>query len=60
MRLEIRSWRKSLVNNTLWAPLCLHWCFEKGIGVPDHLVGIISLGAGIWGICDSWAATAKK
>ncbi|KAJ5674553.1 Peroxisomal biogenesis factor 11 [Penicillium maclennaniae] len=59
MRLEIRSWRKSLVNNTLWAPLCLHWCFEKGIGVPDHLVGIISLGAGIWGLCDSWAATAK-
>ncbi|KAJ5127843.1 Peroxisomal biogenesis factor 11 [Penicillium atrosanguineum] len=59
MRLETRSWRKSLVNNTLWAPLCLHWCFEKGIGVPDHLVGVISLGAGIWGICDTWAATAK-
>ena len=60
LRLEIRSWRKTLVNNTFWAPLCLHWCFEKGIGVPDHLVGIISLGAGIWGLCDSWAATAKE
>ncbi|OQD76692.1 hypothetical protein PENDEC_c004G05065 [Penicillium decumbens] len=59
LRLEIRSWRKSLVNNIFWAPLCLHWCFEKGIGVPDHLVGIISLGANIWGVCDSWAATAK-
>lgn len=60
LRLEIRSWRKTLVNNTFWAPLCLHWCFEKGIGIPDHLVGIISLGAGIWGLCDSWAATANK
>jgi hypothetical protein len=59
MRLEIRSWRKSLVNNIFWAPLCLHWCSEKGIGIPDQLVGVISLGAGLWGICDSWAATAK-
>ncbi|KAJ5709780.1 Peroxisomal biogenesis factor 11 [Penicillium malachiteum] len=59
LREEIRSWKKSLVNNTIWAPLCVHWCFEKGIGIPENLIGLFSLMAGAWGLRDSWAATAK-
>ncbi|KAJ5083523.1 Peroxisomal biogenesis factor 11 [Penicillium angulare] len=59
VRKEIRSWKKSLVNNTIWAPLCIHWCFEKGIGIPENLIGMISFMAGVWGLKDSWAATAK-
>lgn len=54
---EIRKWRKSLVNNLAWAPLCVHWSLEKGIGIPKSLTGFISLLAGIWGACDTWAAT---
>ncbi|CAG7923306.1 unnamed protein product [Penicillium olsonii] len=57
LRLEIRSWKKSLVNNAFWAPLCLHWCFEKGIGIPESLAGVISFGAGAWSLHDMWAAT---
>lgn len=59
LRLEIREWKKSLINNIFWAPLCFHWCCEQGIGIPDHLHGLISLGAGIWGISDRWSATAN-
>ncbi|KAJ6021144.1 Peroxisomal biogenesis factor 11 [Penicillium herquei] len=59
LRKEIRSWKKSLVNNTIWAPLCVHWCFEKGIGIPENLIGLFSLMAGAWGLRDAWAATAK-
>jgi hypothetical protein len=33
-------------------PLCLHWCFEKGIGIPDSMVGIISFCAGAWSLHD--------
>ncbi|KAJ5756585.1 peroxin-11C Pex11C-Penicillium chrysogenum [Penicillium manginii] len=58
-RAEIRSWRKSLVNNICWAPLCLHWCFEQGIGVPDNLVGVVSFMAGAWSLHDMWGATGK-
>ncbi|PYH96962.1 hypothetical protein BO71DRAFT_154918 [Aspergillus ellipticus CBS 707.79] len=58
LKAEIRTWRKSLVNNICWAPLCLHWCFEKGIGFPDQLSGFVSFLAGAWQFGDSWAATA--
>ncbi|KAJ5783048.1 hypothetical protein N7457_004822 [Penicillium paradoxum] len=59
LRLEIRAWRKSLVNNVFWAPLCLHWSLEKGIGIPASLSGVMSFCAGAWSLHDSWAATAK-
>lgn len=59
LRMELRAWRKSLINNTIWAPMCLHWCFEKGIGIPDQLHGLISFMAGAWALNDLWAATAK-
>lgn len=59
LRMEIRAWRKSLVNNTIWTPMCLHWCFENGIGIPDQLHGLISFMAGAWALNDLWAATAK-
>ncbi|KAJ5983138.1 Peroxisomal biogenesis factor 11 [Penicillium waksmanii] len=58
-RAEIRSWRKTLVNNICWAPLCLHWCFEQGIGVPDNLIGVVSFMAGAWSLHDMWGATSK-
>ncbi|PYH45609.1 uncharacterized protein BP01DRAFT_415833 [Aspergillus saccharolyticus JOP 1030-1] len=54
---EIRAWRKSLVNNVCWAPLCLHWCFEEGIGFPEHLTGLVSFMAGAWEFWDSWGRT---
>lgn len=57
-RKETRAWRKSLVNNLAWAPLCLHWSVEQGIGVPDNLIGLISFIAGAWGLYDRWQATA--
>ncbi|PWY87019.1 hypothetical protein BO94DRAFT_535128 [Aspergillus sclerotioniger CBS 115572] len=60
LKAEIRSWRKSLMNNVCWAPLCLHWCFEKGIGFPEHLTGFVSFLAGAWEFCDSWAATGSS
>ncbi|CAI7632981.1 unnamed protein product [Penicillium glandicola] len=59
LRLEIRAWRKSMVNNVFWAPLCLHWCVEKGIGIPDSLTGLISFCAGAWSLHDCWAGTAS-
>ncbi|EAU29483.1 hypothetical protein ATEG_10034 [Aspergillus terreus NIH2624] len=58
VKAEVRAWRKALVNNVCWAPLCLHWCFEKGIGFPDSLSGVVSFMAGAWGVYDLWAATA--
>ncbi|KAF7596768.1 hypothetical protein BBP40_000196 [Aspergillus hancockii] len=60
LKAELRSWKKSLVNNTCWAPLCLHWCFEQGIGFPDSLSGVVSFMAGGWGIYDLWTATAQS
>ncbi|KAJ5648094.1 Peroxisomal biogenesis factor 11 [Penicillium lividum] len=59
LRLEIRSWKKSLVNNTIWAPLCIHWSFEKGVGIPEGMIGLGSFMAGAWGLYDAWAATGK-
>lgn len=58
LRLEIRAWRKSLVNNACWAPLCLHWSLENGIGIPANLTGLISLSAVAWAVRDLWDATA--
>lgn len=54
---ESRAWKKDLVNNVCWAPLCVHWCFENGIGFPDSLVGVFSFMAKAWGLRDTWAAT---
>ncbi|PCH01318.1 Peroxisomal biogenesis factor 11 [Penicillium occitanis (nom. inval.)] len=55
---EVRSWRKRLVNNLAWAPLCAHWSLEKGLGVPPSTTGFISWLAGAWGTYDAWQATA--
>ncbi|KAE8154716.1 hypothetical protein BDV25DRAFT_147317 [Aspergillus avenaceus] len=60
LQAEFRAWKKSLVNNTCWAPLCLHWCFEKGIGFPDNLSGVVSFIAGAWGFWDLWTATGRS
>jgi hypothetical protein len=57
-RQELRAWRKSFVSNLAWAPLCLHWSLQEGIGVPQSLIGLISLIAGAWGLLDEWRATA--
>ncbi|KAL3467722.1 hypothetical protein BJX64DRAFT_247276 [Aspergillus heterothallicus] len=55
---EVRAWKKSLVNNACWTPLCLHWSLEKGIGFPSHLTGFVSFLAGAWGFYDIWNSTA--
>lgn len=57
---EVRAWRKSFVNNVLWAPLCVHWCLEEGIGIPESLTSLGSLLAGTWGLRDMWVATARS
>ncbi|KAL3473962.1 hypothetical protein BJX99DRAFT_232424 [Aspergillus californicus] len=54
---EVRAWKKSLVNNACWTPLCLHWSVEKGIGFPGHLTGFVSFLAGAWGFYDLWQST---
>ncbi|KAL2826595.1 hypothetical protein BDW59DRAFT_144924 [Aspergillus cavernicola] len=54
---EVRAWKKSLVNNACWTPLCLHWSVEKGIGFPGHLTGVVSFLAGAWGFYDLWNST---
>lgn len=57
---EVRKWRKTLLNNLIWAPLYVHWSLERGIGVPESLTGLVGLIAGAWGLHDSWKATAKS
>ncbi|KAL4916612.1 hypothetical protein BDW62DRAFT_186007 [Aspergillus aurantiobrunneus] len=54
---EVRAWKKSLVNNACWTPLCLHWSLENGIGFPGHLTGFVSFLAGAWGFFDLWASS---
>ncbi|KKK18151.1 hypothetical protein P175DRAFT_0504977 [Aspergillus ochraceoroseus IBT 24754] len=58
LKAEYRGWKKSLVNNVCWTPLCLHWSVEKGIGVPGQLTGFVSFLAGAWGFYDLWTSTA--
>ncbi|PGH28528.1 peroxin-11C, partial [[Emmonsia] crescens] len=58
-RAEVREWKKSLVNSLAWLPLCVHWSFENGVGVPDRLVGVLSMAASAWGVYDMWSATAR-
>lgn len=53
-----RRWKKSLVNSLAWLPLCVHWSFEDGVGVPDRMVGALSMAASVWGVYDMWNATA--
>ncbi|EEH34465.1 hypothetical protein PAAG_05514 [Paracoccidioides lutzii Pb01] len=55
---EVRGWKKSLLNSLAWLPLCVHWSFEGGVGVPDQLVGLLSMTAGAWGVHDMWNVTA--
>lgn len=56
---KTRIWCKSLVNNILWAPICIHLSLEDGIGIPENLTGLVSVLAGAWGLRDSWAETAN-
>ncbi|EER38217.1 peroxin 11C [Histoplasma capsulatum H143] len=53
-----RRWKKSLVNSLAWLPLCVHWSFEDGVGVPDRMVGALGMAASVWGVYDMWNATA--
>ncbi|KAI9375609.1 hypothetical protein BJX61DRAFT_102560 [Aspergillus egyptiacus] len=55
---EVRAWKKSLVNNVCWTPLCIHWSLENGIGYPSPLTGFGSFLAGAWGFYDLWGSTA--
>lgn len=55
---EVLSWKKALVGNLCWAPLCVHWSLEEGVGVPEEITGFISLLAGLWDLRDSWRMTA--
>ncbi|KAL4976854.1 hypothetical protein BDW66DRAFT_45023 [Aspergillus desertorum] len=57
LKADVRAWKKSLMNNICWTPLCLHWSFENGIGFPGPLVGVGSFMAGAWGFADLWAST---
>ncbi|KAI5305974.1 hypothetical protein KEM56_002686 [Ascosphaera pollenicola] len=54
----LRAAKQSLVSSLSWLPLCMHWSFENGIGVPQEAVGLLSFTAGAWALKDLWAATA--
>lgn len=56
---QLRQWKKGLLGNLAWTPLCLHWSFDNGVGVPDNMVGLLSLTAVAWGVSDLWKATAR-
>ncbi|EEQ89890.1 peroxin 11C [Blastomyces dermatitidis ER-3] len=56
--MEVRGWKKSIVNSLAWLPLCVHWSFEDGVGVPEKMVGVLSMTACAWGVYDMWNATA--
>ncbi|EEP80066.1 predicted protein [Uncinocarpus reesii 1704] len=56
--LRVRAWRKSLVSNLAWFPLCLHWSLENGAGISNSMVGLLGFIAGAWKLSDSWKATA--
>lgn len=58
LRLEVRAWKKSLMNCIFWSPLAVHWSFEQGVGVPGSVSGLGGFMAGSWGFWDLWAATA--
>lgn len=60
LQAEIQAWKKRLISNICWAPLFLHWSFEKGIGFPDKLYGAFGTAAGIWGFYDMWVATGGR
>ncbi|KAI1927973.1 hypothetical protein LOZ65_002186 [Ophidiomyces ophidiicola] len=53
-----RAWKKSLINNLAWFPLCVHWSLENGAGVPDGIIGVLSMAATAWKISDLWKATS--
>ncbi|EAS28199.3 peroxin 11C [Coccidioides immitis RS] len=57
--LRMRAWRKSLVNNLAWFPLCVHWSLEDGARVPSNIVGLLSFIATAWKVSDLWKATAS-
>ncbi|KAI5290368.1 hypothetical protein KEM54_001734 [Ascosphaera aggregata] len=56
----LRAAKKSLVSSLSWLPLCMHWSFENGIGVPQEVVGLLSFIAGSWALKDQWAETADQ
>ncbi|PGH23778.1 hypothetical protein AJ80_02208 [Polytolypa hystricis UAMH7299] len=55
----LREWRKSLVGDLAWLPLCVHWSLEKGLAIPERWIGMLGLLAGMWRLHDSWKATAS-
>ncbi|KAL1961180.1 hypothetical protein VTO42DRAFT_3125 [Malbranchea cinnamomea] len=55
---ESRAWKKGLVKNAAWAPLCLHWSLENGLGLSSAMIGVFGVAANAWGIADQWKATA--
>lgn len=54
------AWRKSLVSNLVWAPLCVHWSVEQGVGIPGGSTGLLSFLAGAWDLSDVWRATLDQ
>ena len=55
---EEKAFKKSMLNNLAWTPLCLHWSFDNGVGVPNYLIGWLSFAANSWIVADLWKATA--
>lgn len=59
-RLKSRAWWQSLTTSILWTPLCLHWSLTRGMGIPNPLVGLLSLSASAWGMHESWKKTSPS
>jgi hypothetical protein len=52
-----RRWRDDIIVNAAFLPLCLHWSFETGIGIPEWGVGLLGSLAGVVGIREAWGRT---
>ena len=54
---QMKAWGSDLVVNAAYLPLCLHWSFESGIGIPEWGVGLLGAIAGAIGVKGAWKRT---
>lgn len=47
---EAQRWRQSFSSALIWALLCFHWSRPSGIGIPDKVIGGLSLSAELSGL----------
>lgn len=53
----LADWRNKLVRNLAWAPLTLHWSFEKGF-LPEMMISALGTIPGVILMTELWKQTA--